>query len=49
MWLETQNVTVEGKRCIQIGYGDADMSNAGAVGHEVSSEHLIHLLRRITS
>jgi hypothetical protein len=46
MGLEAQNVTIEGERRVHVGHGDADVSNAGAVGHEVSSEHLIW---RITS
>jgi hypothetical protein len=30
---EAQDVAVEGERGIEIGHGDADMGDAGAVGH----------------
>jgi hypothetical protein len=33
MWLDSQNVSIKGECCLEIGHGNADMSYAWTVEH----------------
>jgi hypothetical protein len=33
--LEAQDVTIKGKRGVEVGHGDAHMSDAGAIRHAI--------------
>jgi hypothetical protein len=38
MRLEPEDVAIEGERCLEIGYSNTDVRNAGAISHGLSSE-----------
>src|SRR6476660_3812895 len=52
MWSEAEDVPVKGERGVEVGHGDADMSDAGAIRHAIPPSDLVETVsnhRRITS